>query len=618
MANASFDLSRLRAAYASGAETPTTIIHAVLQRIAAANDEAIWISRFPDAVLIEAAARLSAAGNRGLPLYGVPFAVKDNIDVLGLPTTAACPAFAYRPERSAPVVERLLAAGALLIGKTNLDQFATGLVGTRSPYGVPRNPFDPAMAPGGSSSGSAVAVAAGLVSFSLGTDTAGSGRVPAAFNNLVGLKPTRGLLSTRGTVPACRSLDCISIFALTVDDAIAVLDVASEFDADDPFSRVPPPGFAVRPSAVPQPFRFGIPHRHQLRFFGNAEAAQRFEEAIERMTALGGIATDVDFAPFTEVASLLYEAWTAERSLTPQTLLTKQPEVLHPVTRAIIERGMTANGMEIFRAQHRLQMLGKKITPIWRDIDFLVVPTTGSAYTLTEIAADPIARNSDLGIYTNFTNLLDLSAIAVPSGFMSRGFPTGVTLIGPAWHDMVLAGIARRLQQLAATPLGATGFAQTSVEPVARASPEAFPNVEIAVFGSHLSGEPLNPDLLALGARFRRCCKTAPVYRMVLLPGAPSRPGLLKMEAGGASIEGEVWATPSAAVGAFLSTIAPPLGIGTVLLEGGESCLGFICEGEAALRSAKDISSYGSWRAFREAEGRQYGCSLGDEAMALI
>jgi allophanate hydrolase len=484
MASASFDLRRLRAAYATGTETPATVISTVVRRIAAANDDAVWISRFPDAVLLETATRLSAIGNKNLPLYGIPFAVKDNIDVAGLPTTAACPAYAYWPERSAPVVERLTAAGAVVIGKTNLDQFATGLVGTRSPYGVPRNPFDPAMVPGGSSSGSAVAVAVGLVSFSLGTDTAGSGRVPAAFNNLVGLKPTRGLLSTRGIVPACRSLDCVSIFALTVDDAVAVLDVASGFDAEDPFSRAPPPGFTIGPSAAPNSFRFGIPYRSQLQFFGNQEAALLFEKAMDRAIALGGVATEVDFTPFTEVGSLLYAAWAAERSLAPQSLLMEQPEALHPVTRAVIERGMTVSGIEVFRAQHRLQMLGKKIGPVWRGIDFLLVPTTGTAYSLTEIAADPIARNSDLGIYINFTNLLDLAAIAVPGGFTTGGFPTGITLIGPAWCDMALADVARRMQHLAATPLGATGIAQGSVEPPSRASAAAFPNVELAVFGS--------------------------------------------------------------------------------------------------------------------------------------
>ncbi len=395
----------------------------------------------------------------------MPFAVKDNIDVAGLPTTAACPAFAYRAERSAPVVERLIAAGALLIGKTNLDQFATGLVGVRSPYGIPRNPFDPAMAPGGSSSGSAVAVAAGLACFSLGTDTAGSGRVPAAYNNIVGLKPTRGLLSTRGVVPACRSLDCISIFALTVDDAVTILGVASGFDPDDPYSRAPPPGFAARPLAAPASFRFGTPHRRQLRFFGNGEAAARFDEAIDRAIALGGVAADIDFEPFIEAASLLYGAWTAERVLAPRALLTEQPEALHPVTRAVIESGLAMSGLDVFRAQHRLQALAQVISPIWHGIDFLLVPTTGTAYTLTQIAADPIARNSDLGFYTNFTNLLDLSAIAVPSGFTARGFPTGVTLIGPAWYDMALASVARGMQQLAATPLGATGIPQAPVEP---------------------------------------------------------------------------------------------------------------------------------------------------------
>ncbi|HXW71951.1 MAG TPA: allophanate hydrolase [Methylocella sp.] len=606
MDGASLDLGRLRAAYASGTETPATIISTVLRRLSASNDDGIWISRFPDEVLFDAAAQLCASGNKDSPLYGVPFAVKDNIDVAGLPTTAACEAYRYVPQRSAPVVERLIDAGALLIGKTNLDQFATGLVGTRSPFGTPRNPFDPAMAPGGSSSGSAVAVAIGLVSFSLGTDTAGSGRVPASFNNLVGLKPTRGLISTRGVVPACRSLDCVSIFALTVDDAVAVLDAASGVDQDDPFSRAPPPGFSVRYSAAPNSFRFGIPRHHETHFFANQESAQLFEEAIGRATALGGVAIEVDFTAFTEVASLLYEAWTAERILAPQTLLEEEPEALHPVTRVVFKRGMNVSGADVFRAQHRLKMLAKKIEPIWRDIDFLLVPTTGTAYSLAEIESDPIARNSDLGIYTNFTNLLDLAAIAIPSGFTRQGFPTGVTLIGPAWCDMALAGVARRMQNLAATPLGATAIAQPPLKEVSRVSPATFPNVELAVFGSHLSGEPLNRELAMLGARFSRRCKTTQSYRMILLPGEPARPGLLEVGAGGSAIEGELWSIPSAAVGAFLATIAPPLGLGTVHLEGGESSLGFICAGGTASSGAQDISHYGSWRAFRNAEGPQF------------
>lgn len=318
-----------------------------------------------------------------------------------------------------------------------------------------------------------------------------------------------------------------------------------------------------------------------------------------------------------EVGSLLYGAWTAERILAPQALLTERPETLHPVTRAIMQSGLAVTGVEIFRAQHRLQALAKAISPIWRDIDFLLVPTTGTAYTLTQIAADPIARNSDLGFYTNFTNLLDLAAIAVPSGFTARGFPTGVTLIGPAWGDMALAGVARRMQQLAATPLGATGFPQTPVEPPRQASPTAFPAVDLAVFGSHLSGEPLNCDLLALGASFRRGCKTAPIYRMNVLPGLPAArldPGRSRRR----GHRGRGLGHPLRRDRRLPEYDCPPLGIGTVLLEGGLPCLGFICEGEAASAGAKDISSYGSWRAYREAVRRQFGCPSGDDVPAPI
>ena len=595
----SFDITRLRAAYLSGSLTPEQMVTEVLRRIAAVDDPAIWISRPSDEALMEAARALAARAGEieTLPLYGIPFAVKDNIDVVGLPTTAACPAFEYRPTQSATVVEKLIAAGAIVIGKTNLDQFATGLVGVRSPYGIPHNTFDPAMVPGGSSSGSAVSVAAGLVSFALGTDTAGSGRVPAAFNNLVGLKPTRGLISNSGMIPACRSIDCVSIFALTVPDALSVLDVAGGFDAADAYSQAAPAGFAAKLRAAPAGFTFAVPHQAQLEFFGDEAARALFAEAVARVEALGGTKVEIDFSPWVETANLLYGPWTAERTAAIGPLLATEPDVLHPVTRRIVEVGLKPTAVEIFQAQYRLQELRQIIAPLWQTADFLLVPTTGTAFSLADLEAEPVARNTDLGYYTNFTNLLDLSAIAVPGGFKPNGFPAGVTLIGPAWHDAKLAAVAYRMHQAMGGPLGATGIAQPEA-----ASPStgviSQPEIEIAVFGAHLTGQPLNGQLRGFGGRFVRRCQTAARYQMVAIPGRILRPGLTDIGEGGAVIAGEIWSLPSASLAAFLATITPPLGLGTVRLADGASSPGFICEGGVLTESAADVSAFGNWPAY--------------------
>ena len=599
MAAVGLNFAFLRASYDAGETTPRAVIAEVLARIAALNDNAIWISRRPDAELLAEAERL---GDRfedraAFPLYGIPFAVKDNIDVAGLPTTAACPAFAYHPPNSAPVVERLVAAGAIVIGKTNLDQFATGLVGVRSPYGVPRNSFDPAMVPGGSSSGAAVAVAAGLVSFALGTDTAGSGRVPAAFNNIVGLKPTRGLLSNRGMVPACRSIDCISIFALTVPDAMTVLDVAQGFDAQDAYSRLQPAGFRAALSRPPAAFTFAVPHQAQLEFFSDTEAQALFAEAVSRAEAIGGTRMEIDFAPWVETANLLYGPWTAERAAAIGPLLAVEPDALHPVTRAVIEIGLAPTGVDAFQAQYRLNELAQAIRPVWDAADFLLVPTTGTAFSLAELAAEPITRNSQLGYYTNFTNLLDLAAIAVPGGFKASGFPAGVTLIGPAWHDAKLAAWGHAMHQAMGGPLGATGLAQPA-SPAAGPAISTYPTVDLAVFGAHLTGGALNPQLRTLGGRFLRHCHTAACYRMVALPGKILRPGLIDSGSAGRAIQGEIWSLPAASLAAFLATIGRPLGLGTVQLAEGDTCLGFICEGGVAVEEARDVSHFGFWPAY--------------------
>jgi allophanate hydrolase len=454
----SFDFPSLHRAFLERSASPASVAEDVLARIATAGDDAVWVSRVPDDALRQAAEalerRAAAEGQDRMPLYGLPFAIKDNIDVAGLPTTCACPGFAYAPARSAPCVERLIAAGALLVGKTNLDQFATGLVGTRSPYGVPRNPFDPAYIPGGSSSGSAVAVSSGLVAFALGTDTAGSGRVPASFNNVVGLKPTRGLVSASGMVPACRTLDCVSVFALNVPDAAAVLDVIRGPDPEDAYSRVAPSGFAW-PAPMPARFRFGVPRPEQREFFGDSENAGLYEAAIHRLAALGGTAVTIDLAPFIETAALVYRgAWLAERLAAIDDATGGRREMLLPVTRRIIEGGAAISGAHAFRDWHRRADLKRRTRPVWDAMDLLVVPTTGTIYRIGEIEADPIGLNLRLGHYTNFVNLLDLAALAVPAGFRTNGLPAGVTLVAPAFHDPLLAAVGTQLHEAAGLALG--------------------------------------------------------------------------------------------------------------------------------------------------------------------
>jgi len=449
------DLPHLTTAYKSGALTPTVLVERILELIASRGEDGVWITRVERDDLQARAKQLEALtdGERAaLPLWGIPFSVKDCIDVAGLPTTSACPAFSYTPARHSPAVERLQAAGAILVGKTNMDQFATGLVGVRSPYGVARNPFDPAYIPGGSSSGAAVSVSAGLVSFALGTDTGGSGRVPAAFNNVVGLKPTPGLISGLGTVPACRSIETISIFALTVKDAVAVFDVVRAYDPQDPFSRRPTPAA----HAVPNEFRFGVPARSSLDFFGDREAAVLFGSAVERLQALGGVKVDVDYAPFAETNDLLFKGpWLAERYGALRHIVEQKPGSLLPLTREILLGGRSISGVDVFAAQQRLNILKRQIGRLWNEIDVFVVPTTGTIYRVDEVEADPIALNARLGTYTNFVNLADLAAVAVPSGFRSDGLPVGITLIAPAFADHPVAQLGDRFHRASGLPLGA-------------------------------------------------------------------------------------------------------------------------------------------------------------------
>ncbi len=558
-------------------------IEATYAAIEAHADPAIFITPRPKADALAEAARLDEEGPRGRSLFGVPYGVKDNIDVAGLPTTAACAAFAHTPEKSSFVVERLRAAGAIVIGKTNLDQFATGLVGVRSPYGIPRNALRADLIPGGSSSGSAVAVGAGLLPFTLGTDTAGSGRVPAALNGIVGLKPSLGLLSTSGVVPACRTLDTISIFALDVADAFVALSAAAGYDPADPYAR---PLAAPRLSAPPPGVRIGAPAPGQRIFLGDREAERAFAADLERLAALGATIVEFDIEPFLEVARLLYEGpWVAERYAATKRLIETRPDAMLPVTRKIIEGARRFDAVAAFEATYRLAALRRICEAAWLEFDVMAVPTMPRFYTRAEVEADPIKTNTNLGTYTNFVNLLDLAAIAYPSGMRGDGLPSSVTLIGRAGADGKLAAIAARAHAVSGAPIGATGRAPPPAAPI----PPAADRIELAVVGAHLSGLPLNGELIALGAEFVREAETTADYRLHALPDTtPAKPGLLRVAAGeGARIVVELWSFAPAAFGAFVAAIPPPLGVGTLDFADGTRAKGFLVEAEAVRGRAR-------------------------------
>ncbi|HXQ51819.1 MAG TPA: allophanate hydrolase [Stellaceae bacterium] len=598
--NQHLDIASLSSCYAAGAD-PAEIIAALHQRIARDGLGPVWIALVPWARIaarIDEMMRRRAAG-QDLPLFGIPFAVKDNIDLAGVPTTAGCPAFAYVPERSAAVVAKLEAAGAVALGKTNLDQFATGLVGTRSPYGIPSSVFDPRYIAGGSSSGSAVAVALGLVSFALGTDTAGSGRVPAACNNIVGLKPTKGWLSTTGVVPACRSLDCVSVFAGTVEDALAVARIAGGFDADDPFSRRVP-DHATRTDAFPAAYRFGVP-AEGLEFFCDRDAAALFAASVARLERLGGRKVEIDFAPFLDAGQLLYGGpWVAERLAAIEDFALRHADDMLPVTREIILGAGRIGAVAAFRGLYRLAALARRAEAQWAKMDVLLLPTTGTIYRIDDVLADPIGLNTNLGRYTSFANLLDLAAIAVPAGFLGNGLPFGVSLIGRAFSDGALAGLAGRLHRaLGDAAIGATGW--TLPEAPAQAMvPASADTIELAVMGAHLSGEALNPELTRLGATLARTARTAAGYSLYALSGAAHpKPGLVFDGKGSGHIEVEIWSVPSGALGWFVAGIPAPLGIGTIALADGSAVKGFLCEAHA-VAGADDITRFGSWRAYRQ------------------
>ncbi|MDL2401651.1 allophanate hydrolase [Rhizobium mayense] len=589
------DLSSLKAAYASGL-SPLDLVDEVLARIAASDDPAIFITKTPADDLRAAALDLLARAPEAnsLPLWGVPFAVKDNIDVAGLPTTAACPAFAYRPERDATVVARLKAAGALVIGKTNLDQFATGLNGTRSPHGAPRSVFDKDYVSGGSSSGSAVSVASGLASFALGTDTAGSGRVPAAFNNLVGIKPTPGLVPNVGVVPACRSIDVVTVFAGTVGDGVAVRKVIDGYDAADPFSKK---AYPVRLPA--SGLRIGVLAGTEREFYGNAAYEALYDAAIERAKALGAEIVAFDYGPFREAAELLYNGpWVAERLAAVKDFIVSNPADFDPTVRTIISGAAKYSAVDAFEGLYKLEALRQKTLVEWEKLDVLMLPTSPTTCTVEAMLADPIARNGHFGRYTNFANLFGYAAIAIPAGFDAEGhLPAGVTLFGPAFSDDALAAFADALHRALARGMGRDRHAGLP-EP-SRISADDDGLVPIVVVGAHLTGMPLNHELTRAGGKFVKACRTAGDYRLFVLPNAsPPKPGLIRSPGlDGRGLAVEVWKLPPGAFGRFVQNIPAPLGIGKVVLDDGSQISGFLCE-PYALEGALEITELGGWQAY--------------------
>ncbi len=584
-------IASLHADYAAG-RAIADVIAEVYARYDEVADPGIFIHLADPASVAAEAAGLGAFDPKAKPLWGVLFAVKDNIDVAGMPTTAACPAFSYMPEEDAPVVARLRAAGAIVIGKANLDQFATGLVGTRTPYPIPRNALDPALVPGGSSSGSAVAVAQGLAAFSLGTDTAGSGRIPAGLNGLVGLKPSLGALSTRGVVPACRTLDCVSIFAHTVDEAHRVFDVACAYDAEEPYSR---PWAGASFAAPADGLRIGVPAKADRKFFGDAAAQESYEKTLADLARRGAEIVEIPFQSFYDIALLLYEGpWVAERYAAIDAFIDSNEDDLHPVTRAITIKARNFNAVDTFKAQYKLADLKRRCAQAIEGVDMLCVPTAPTWYTAEENLADPIGTNSNLGTYTNFVNLMGMCGLALPTGRQSDGRPASVTLLAADGGDRFLAGIADAFQS-GGSMTGGGGAKKTG-------------DIELAVVGAHLTGLPLNGELTGLGARLVGTARTRPDYRLFELSGTePHKPGLLRVADGtGHAIEVEIWSLSADAFGRFVSRIPAPLGLGTLRLDGGAQAKGFIVESEG-VKDARDISDFGGWRDYLAHVGSKEG-----------
>ena len=589
-------LTGIKARYATGL-TPVQLMKELREKAQSFHSYNIFIHLLSDEELAPYLERLATLDPDNTALWGVPFVMKDNMDLTGIATTAACEAFSYVPDSTAFVVQRLIDNGALPLGKANLDQFATGLNGTRSPWGPCHNSFDHSLISGGSSSGSAVSVAMGLATFSLGTDTAGSGRIPACFNNLVGVKPTRGLLSSSGVVPACRSLDCVSIFALHCDDANDVLDVAEGVDKYDSYSRANPydnrrHGYG----RYDQSLRLGVIAHEQLKFFNDIAYESAYDKSIEALQAAGVKLIEIDYTPFDEAAKLLYEGpWVSERYVATQPLIDEQPDAMFPVVREIIAGGATPTAAQLFKAQYRLQDLQQRCGEVLNTIDALLTPTAGKLFSIEEMLAEPVRHNSELGYYMNFVNLLDMAAVAVPSAFTTSGLPFGVTLSAPAFTDRRLLSIANHIQSLSSLTLGTSNMA---VPPMNATSVVRNDTMQIVVCGAHLQGLPLNYQLIDRGAVFVEKTTTSDDYRLYALNESPvQRPALVRSDSQGDAIEVEVWQLPCSETGSFLQQIGAPLGLGKVLLADGRQVTGFIAE-PAALADAKDITHFGGWRSF--------------------
>ncbi len=591
-----FDIASLHAAYRTG-WTAEAMIDLVFARITAVDDPGIFLHLADKTSLLAEAEALGAFDPIAKPLWGIPFAVKDNIDVAGMPTTAACPDYAYMPDKDATVVRLLKAAGALVIGKTNLDQFATGLVGVRTPFPVPRNAIHPGLVPGGSSSGSAVATAQGIVSFALGTDTAGSGRIPAGLNNIVGLKPSVGALSTTGVIPACRTLDCVSIFALTVDDAWRVFSVTAKPDESDAYSRsVGAEGYGTAPPVL----TIGVPAKADRQFFGDTVMEAAYEEALSRIAGMGHKLVELPFADFYATANLLYEgAWVAERYAAVRDFFDAHEASFHPVTRKIYGGAKNLSAADAFDGLYALQALKRKLAPVIASVDLICVPTAPTHYTVDDLEAEPIRENSRLGTYTNFVNLLDMCGIAVPTGKRSDGLPASVTLLAGFGKDGLTASLAADLHAASGLTLGATNWALPDRVAPAMVAEEDL--IDLVVVGAHLSGMPLNSQLRDLNARFLRATRTAETYRLHALAGTrPPKPGLIRSSGDdGAMIEVEVWQLTPDAFGRFVAAIPSPLGIGTIELSDGTSAKGFLVE-PVALTGAEDITAHRGWRAYMQ------------------
>ena len=581
-------ISDLLDAYEQTLTTPRAVITAALEKCDRVAPE-VWIKRLTLAEIEPYLTALEGQSPATRPLFGIPFVIKDNIDLAGIPTTAGCKEYEYLPEKSAFAVQQLIEAGAIPIAKTNLDQFATGLVGTRSPYGACPNAFDPAYVSGGSSSGSAVAVAEGCCSFSLGTDTAGSGRVPAAFNNLVGLKATRGALSCSGVVPACKSLDCVSIFALDTADAQRVFDVAAQFDTDDEFSIE-----VTQQPAAPVNWTFGVPRADQLKFFGNTVYETAFSDSLELLKKAGGTAVEIDFSPFLEAANLLYSGpWVNERFAAVGEFITAQPDAVLDTTRTIITSGLAIPAPDVFKSMYQLRKLKRLADAVMDSVDLIVTPTAGSCYTIDAVNADPIQLNTNLGYYTNYMNLLEYSAVAVPTRFTER-VPFGVTLVAAAGSDHKLLDIAGEVQAASNVGVG-----KTTNAPCGAYAPVAA-TIQVAVCGAHLKGQPLHHQLETLKATFVKTTQTADTYRMYAFESdGIEKPGLVKSETGGA-LYLEIYALTPDAFGRFVELIPSPLGIGTITLSGGESVKSFIAE-PIVVELGTDITAHGDWRVYRNA-----------------